>query len=249
MKRYSQESLNRWFECMGKSESVKLVRGKTFDFIKTEKGAWPNKLFNLSISKENMEEVLEEIEKGTEKGILPKVLTCTEEDYQLILTSEKSNRYKKGGWSAMTHDLMSIGELPENPKFKIEQVENVGQLEDWKRVVEQELIKGQIQMDVLQTVQKHPNSRFYLGCIDGKAVATALLFGSENRSGIYLIATDGQYRKQGLGSLITNHCLIQAKSQGYECVDIEATTLGESVYKSLGFVRKETIRLFVINRG
>ena len=75
----------------------------------------------------------------------------------------------------------------------------------------------------------------YTGLLNRKPVATSLLFLAAGVAGIYAVGTAPEVRRKGIGTWMTFYPLLQARRRGYNYGVIEASEMGESVYRSLGF--------------
>ena len=75
----------------------------------------------------------------------------------------------------------------------------------------------------------------YLGFLDGKPIATSLLFLDGDIAGIYAVATVPEARQKGIGAWMTQRPLIQARSQGCRLGILQASEMGLGIYRSLGF--------------
>jgi GNAT superfamily N-acetyltransferase len=75
----------------------------------------------------------------------------------------------------------------------------------------------------------------YLGWLNDKPVATSLLVLAAGVAGIYNVTTIPSARRQGIGTVITLAGLQEAKIRGYKIGVLEATIMGVSMYRTLGF--------------
>ncbi len=82
--------------------------------------------------------------------------------------------------------------------------------------------------------QESPRQLF-LAFLDGKPVATAMLFLGAGVAGLYGVATLPRLRRHGIGTTVTLAALRQARARGYRVAVLHASRAGFSVYRRLGF--------------
>jgi ribosomal protein S18 acetylase RimI-like enzyme len=80
--------------------------------------------------------------------------------------------------------------------------------------------------------------------IDGRVVGTAAVSISNGVAGIYVVATDPRYRRQGIGAAVTGAALRAARYRGLRVATLQASSAGEPVYRRLGFRTVTHYRLF-----
>jgi ribosomal protein S18 acetylase RimI-like enzyme len=76
---------------------------------------------------------------------------------------------------------------------------------------------------------------FVLAELDGRPVATAVLFGAARVATLFGIATVPDQRGRGIGGAVTLEALRLARERGYREAVLFATESGAPVYRRLGF--------------
>jgi GNAT superfamily N-acetyltransferase len=73
--------------------------------------------------------------------------------------------------------------------------------------------------------------------IEGRIVGVSELLLADGVAGIYLVATDEAWRRRGVGAALTSAALACAREHGFPLATLQATPMGEPLYRSLGFVK------------
>jgi GNAT superfamily N-acetyltransferase len=142
------------------------------------------------------------------------------------------------GMAADLHALKRAGTRPSG--LEILRVEDTDTLATWCRVTAKgygmppqaakALLKWfTIARDLGQPLQ------FYLALSDGRPVATSSLFFGGGVAGVYFVATIPEARGQGIGFTVTFEPLLEAKEMGYRAAVLQASKMGEGVYRKMGF--------------
>ncbi len=85
--------------------------------------------------------------------------------------------------------------------------------------------------------------RNFIGIANGITVCCGTVFYGHGIAGIYTIGTPEEHRGNGYGTAITEACMADAKSRGYEMAFLQASKMGYKVYEKIGF--EEIYRLSV----
>jgi GNAT superfamily N-acetyltransferase len=135
-------------------------------------------------------------------------------------------------WNGMSIDLDSIPPSLHNIKTEIT-TETV----TWSEIESQgfELTGDFFRLfaDALIPIQEQ---RFSLAYLDGRAVSAAMLSLCGARAYLAYITTLKEFRCCGAGSALVLRCLQDAKEQGCNKAMLHATTMGEVIYRKIGFV-------------
>jgi GNAT superfamily N-acetyltransferase len=80
-----------------------------------------------------------------------------------------------------------------------------------------------------------PHVRGFVGYVDGQPAATSLLLMTGDVAGIYWVGTLATHRNQGLGASITAHAVNAGLARGCTAAGLQASPLGQPVYRRIGF--------------
>jgi len=149
---------------------------------------------------------------------------------------------------------MNVEDLKEDrrplPKLKIDIVESEEDLARFVDVTAKSFdVAGSDSrtfLKILSSLVAKSHSVFacYLGCLDRQPVATGVLFKAADVSGVYWIGTIPEARGKGIGTRMTRRIMTEGKESGYSLAVLQATDIGEPVYKRMGFRRYLSYTLF-----
>jgi GNAT superfamily N-acetyltransferase len=142
-----------------------------------------------------------------------------------------------GNW--LLADLTSLGAGPTVPvNFHIEQVRNDRRMAEWVRVSEAGFCAELgCFYDAYARHGYGPEafSLHYTGYLDDLPVTSGTLLDAGGCASLYDISTPPAFRRQGLGSAITNFLMQQIRKRGYSDTWIWSSNMAKSVYQQLGF--------------
>jgi GNAT superfamily N-acetyltransferase len=102
--------------------------------------------------------------------------------------------------------------------------------------VRAELIRPVYTLDFIQLA----GWAYYLAHAEGEDVSVAAGFTVNGSVGIFNVATPAEHRGRGYGGAITARAVREGFDGGAEFAYLESSTMGESVYRRLGFREVET---------
>jgi ribosomal protein S18 acetylase RimI-like enzyme len=85
-----------------------------------------------------------------------------------------------------------------------------------------------------------PTTRAWLASTDGVDVSTAFVYVDDRVGGVYNVATPEEHRGHGHGTTATAQAVVHAFAAGADCVYLQSSPMGRSVYEKLGFATRES---------
>lgn len=85
-----------------------------------------------------------------------------------------------------------------------------------------------------------PGMSFYLAEADARPVSTAVAWVGDGGVGIFNVATPPEYRGRGYGRAVTQRAVRDGFMSGADLAWLQASELGEPVYRAMGFRQVET---------
>lgn len=93
---------------------------------------------------------------------------------------------------------------------------------------------NQVDADWLRAMDLEPTGCF-VAETNQEPVATTTVCCFENIAWIAMVLVDKKVRGQGIGKLIVEHAIAYLDAKGIETIRLDATSLGQGLYKKLGF--------------
>lgn len=210
---------------------------------------WPECIFRVNFENLNLENEIKNVEKLIRKKkapngwtlgplTIPKNLGDSLEKYGF------SNVYQQAG---MAVELKNIEDRKiEKSNLKVKRVENEELLKSWANVVG-DVFGIKVDFDMLKFLLLQEEVYFYLGKFEGKPVSTLMLYISSGVAGLHAVSTLPEYRNKGFGLTVSRAALIDAFEMGYRVGVLQASSLGEKIYKKLGFQKYCDIISYALN--
>lgn len=88
------------------------------------------------------------------------------------------------------------------------------------------------------------NLPLYLGLLNHQPVVTGSICYDGQNAGIYDLAVDKQFRRQGIGTLMLNYLISQIKQTAYRQIVLQASADGLSLYQRHGFASVGVVNIY-----
>ncbi|MFX0081047.1 MAG: GNAT family N-acetyltransferase [Candidatus Hodarchaeota archaeon] len=206
-------------------------------WVDSRNADWPKCIYRADFEKLNAENEISDIKRLIQEGKAPNGWTIgplTKPD-NLGLILEKNgfvNVYQQSGMAANLKDLKK--KILDDSKLLVEIVDNEDSLKNWITVVSS-VFGIKIDSELIIFLFLEPEVKFYIGNFKGKMVSALILYLSSGVAGLHAVSTLSEYRNRGFGLTISRAALIDALKNDYKVGVLQASSLGERVYRKLGF--------------
>lgn len=218
---------------------------------------WCNVAFNARLEKKRADSAIKDFaEAGRKRGV--PVCWWISSD---TAPSDLARRLKKQGFvkrsttTLMALDLYNMRDDMAGPRdLVVEQAEGKRALSLWCSVAAAGFaIPPSAEPFLVEWLSTAINLglpiQFFLGRVRGLPVATALLFLAGGVAGLYFVTTVPAARCQGIGRSLTLAPLREARKMGYSVGVLQASRMGESIYRRIGFRPCGTMMSYIRMHG
>ncbi|HEC37339.1 MAG TPA: hypothetical protein ENI29_03825 [bacterium] len=234
---YIEQNLDDFYTKSSKQHNFISHIENKISWVSSKNADWPEGIFRADFENLNVEnEVIivktliqgKQVPNGWTVGPLtkPKNLGTVLEKFGF------SNVYQQAGMALDLKDLKH--QILDENELLVEVVEDKEHLKQWAKIVS--LVFGiKVDFELLEYLLLEPEAKFYTGNLEGKPVSSLMLYLSSGVAGLHAVSTIKEYRSRGFGLVISWKALIDAFKMGYKVGVLQASTLGERVYRKMGF--------------
>jgi len=210
---------------------------------------WPKCIFRADFENLNAENEISNIKRLTQEGKAPNGWTVgpLTKPNNLGLILEKNgflNSYQQAGMAVDLKDLKKQ-RISEN-NLAVEIVDDEESLNQWITIVSS-VFGIKIDSELIEFLFLEPEAKFYIGTFEEKSVSALMLYLSSGVAGLHAVSSLQDYRNRGFGLTISKVALIDALKMGYKVGVLQASSLGERIYRKLGFEKYCDIISYELN--
>ncbi len=207
---------------------------------------WPNFIFRPQFKPQSISLRLSQIIRKIRELDAPPVMQVGNQ----AKPTDLDDCLKRNGFqmmverSRMALDLKAKYLSSETPnKLDIFKIKNREDFEIWIDVALRSF-NSYLGKDIFGSLLNGEKVRFYSGVHNGQVVATSMVFFSAGVAGIYFVSVVPELRNRGMGKEMMLRCIYDAQELGYNYCILQATDIGEHLYRSLGFKLCGTLKYF-----
>jgi GNAT superfamily N-acetyltransferase len=214
------------------------------EFVQEEYYCWTKnpyadrygKIFNIRIPGKRADTVLRKLCDDMAQGPAPKniLLGPTSLPCNLAERLAGHNFNKVYTQTGMALELTQLGPLPDDEAGHIRVVDSGPALAQWLLVAAAAFGKTR-NPALFQCFMREKDFVLYAGYLHDRMVATTMLHIKSAVAGIHLVGTLPEYRGRGFATALTCTALRDAREKGCTIGALQASAMGESVYRKIGF--------------
>jgi GNAT superfamily N-acetyltransferase len=220
-----------------------LYTGPNISWVNFAPSPWAGTVFGANYSAadagKEIRSVIEQIRLGNAPPVWRTGPSTRPENMEAhLLQAGFIKRWDSAGMGMELSDLRSDFELP--PGLEIEPAADDRTLREWAWVATLGLFnhpesEADYFYELMRSAKACGRLEFFLGRYEGRPAASSASFYFDGIAGIYFVATLPEFRRKGLGLNVTLAPLRKARETGAQGAILQASALGEPVYRRLGF--------------
>ncbi len=203
-----------------------------------------NNILRLKVSSENMESAVHDALSPFRQRNLPAFwwagsISQFIDLNPILKANQLTDAFQASGMAMELGNLNKQIKIPDS--LTIEKVQDLEALKTWSTIVSSvykfpDFVEKQW-FNMYMNVGIDPGNqwRHYTASLNGKAVAASSLFLGAGVASVSNVATLEGFRRQGIGSAITIHSLLEAQKEGFHITTLWASKMGMKVYKNIGY--------------
>ena len=234
---YIEKNLDDFYIKSSEHSNFSFNMDERIKWILATNADWPDCIYRANFENLNIKSEIKTVRNLIRTGKAPNGWTVG----PLTKPKNLSMKLENYGFSKVYHQAGMAVELKDLKKKKfieneliIQRVKDEESLIQWANVVS-EVFNLKLDLAYLNFMLLQKETIFYLGYFQDKPISTLLLYLSSGVAGLHAVSTLSEYRKRGFGFAISRFALIDAFKIGYYIGVLQASSLGETVYKKLGF--------------
>jgi ribosomal protein S18 acetylase RimI-like enzyme len=157
---------------------------------------------------------------------------------------KKAKLFPVGKWTNMYLKKEALFPVEKTLNFSIHKL-NKNEIESFVKIVNASFNKEIFSFKLIEEQLSGKNFLFLSGKLNNHIVSTAVFYNNENTIGLYFIATKKEYQKKGFASKTIINGMNHFIQKGFTNFILHSTDSGKNLYKKLGFIPENKLRIFV----
>lgn len=232
-----EKNLDEFYSNCSKHPNFESVETEQIKWVYAKNADWPSCIYNANFANCDVDIEIERIKKLIESNKAPDGWTIgpLTEPNNLGKALESHGFFNVFHQAGMALDLNLLLDVQKNSSsLEIKAVDNNKELESWATVVA-EVFHINIDYELLDYLLSQKEVRFYIGIFKRKIISALLLYLIPGAAGLHAVSTLQEYRRKDFAFRMSRRALQDAHNLGYNLGVLQASAMGQHVYKKLGF--------------
>jgi len=216
----------------------KVSTSHKLSWIMSAHSDWPNRIFRAKFNTADANDRIVTAIEQIRLSKMPKMWIVGPSSFPTDLGEQLMAHgfYKHTVQSGMAIDLLraNIKPSPQDSELVIHSCLDLDTLQQWK-FVSDTAFNRKVNFDIFVKMLNEKSIHFYAGSIHGQVVATLFISYSPTFAGLHTVTTHPAYRKRGIAAAMVRKALRDIQKQDYPLAVLQASPLGEGVYREIGF--------------
>ena len=223
------------------TDKIKWVRAKNAD--------WPSCIFQATFNDSETDFEIEQIKNLIQSGKAPDdwtvgPLTKPKNLGESLLKHDFSDVFHQAGMALKLSKLKLLPNL--NSILDVKKVEKEEELKMWSEIVST-VFHIKVDYELLEHLRVQSEVAFYIGILKKKCVSALLLYLIPGIAGLHAVSTLPNYRSNNFALTMSSRALLDARDLGYKYGVLQASSMGQFVYKKLGFKKYCDVITYALN--
>lgn len=211
---------------------------KKINWVFSSEVDWPNCIFkanlpdSVSVEIEDMKGKILDLKAPNSWTVGP--LSTPLNLGEILEKYEFKNVYHQSGMALELFDLKNSTNAPES--LELQKIDDDDSLEGWMDCVSRSFGNLKISIDFVRFLKRQEKITFFIGKYENKIVSALMRVDFPQLvTGLHAVSTLPNYRGNGYALNLSKMALIDAFNKGCNIAVLQASSMGEKVYKKLGF--------------
>ncbi|MFX1418435.1 MAG: GNAT family N-acetyltransferase [Promethearchaeota archaeon] len=234
---YIEQNLDDFYIKSSEHPNFSSSKDEKISWVLAKNADWPHAIFRANYEASNLKNEINKIKKLIRRGKAPNgwtvgPLTKPKDLGNYLEMNNFSNVYQQAGMAVELQEV--VKRKIEKNDLIIERVDNEEKLTQWSGIVSK-VFDLRVDFDLLKFLLTQEEVYLYLGKYEENPVSTLMLYLSSGVAGLHAVSTLTEYRNKGFGLALSKKALKDAFNMGYLVGVLQASLLGERIYRKLGF--------------
>jgi len=232
-----ENNLHEFFITCAQHSSMESHIKDDLSWIFPKNADWPSGIFRANLKKNQVETKVKEIISLIKQNKIPNSWKIGPSSRpinleEILISYGFKRSFQQSG---MAIDLKNLeGKIKSSSVLQVSVVEDLDCLNKWIDIVSK-VFDINVDFELIKFLLDQDNLSLFVGFLEKENVSACLLYLTNQTASLHAVSTIPEHRGKSFGYEISRIALNKAIERGYRIAGLQASALGEFVYKNLGF--------------